>query len=65
LRTADLPAANGIPQKSDLVAVWGASPHAFLGSAHIVGGELIPTRLLSPAEVAQSLAQTDATALVC
>ena len=65
LRTAELPATNGVPQRSDLVAVWGTSPHAFLGSAHIVGGELIPTRLLSPAEVAQSLAQTDATALVC
>ena len=65
LRAADFAEANGIPLQSDLVAVWGASPHAFLGSAHIVGGELIPTRLLSPVEVAQSLAQIDATALVC
>ena len=65
IRISDLPEANGIPQHSDLVAVWGVSPHAFLGSAHIVGGELIPTRLLSPAEVAQTLAQSDASALVC
>lgn len=38
-----------------LVAVWGEAPHAFLGSAHTAGGELIPTRLLSPVEVSQCL----------
>ncbi|MCX8516953.1 MAG: tRNA pseudouridine(55) synthase TruB [Rhodoferax sp.] len=31
--------------------------HAFLGSARVSAGELIPTRLLSPPEVSQSLAQ--------
>ena len=34
--------------------VYGPQPGAFLGSAHITAGELIPDRLLSPAEV-QSL----------
>ena len=33
------------------VRVYGPEPTAFLGIAHIVGGELIATRLLSPAEV--------------
>lgn len=33
------------------VRVYGPEPHAFLGSAHIAGGELIPDRLLSPLEV--------------
>ena len=40
-----------------LLAVWGDEPHAFLGSAHTAGGELIPTRLLSPVEVSECLAQ--------
>ncbi len=31
--------------------VYGPQPRAFLGSAHITAGELIPDRLLSPAEV--------------
>jgi len=31
--------------------VYGPEPGAFLGSAHITAGELIPDRLLSPAEV--------------
>ena len=31
--------------------VYGPEPQAFLGSAHITGGELIADRLLSPAEV--------------
>lgn len=35
------------------VAVYGAQPHALLGSAHVKGGELIPGRLLSPVEIAQ------------
>lgn len=33
------------------VRVFGPEPRAFLGSAHIVAGELISTRLLSPNEV--------------
>jgi tRNA pseudouridine55 synthase len=33
------------------VRVYGSEPHAFLGSAHIAGGELIADRLLSPLEV--------------
>jgi tRNA pseudouridine55 synthase len=39
------------------VAVFGDKPRALLGSAHIVAGELIPTRLLSPIEISQTLAQ--------
>jgi tRNA pseudouridine55 synthase len=46
---------------NDHVAVYGAAfgntPRALLGSAHIKAGELIPTRLLSPIEVSQTLAQ--------
>ncbi len=45
----------------DHVAVYaekyGDKPRALLGSAHIKAGELIPTRLLSPIEVSQTLAQ--------
>lgn len=37
--------------------VYGPEPGAFLGSAHITAGELIPDRLLSPVEV-QSLSGT-------
>jgi tRNA pseudouridine55 synthase len=37
------------------VAVYGALPLALLGTAHIVSGELIPGRLLSPPEVEQIL----------
>lgn len=33
------------------VRVYGPDPRAFLGSAHIAGGELIADRLLSPLEV--------------
>jgi tRNA pseudouridine55 synthase len=33
------------------VRVYGSNPPAFLGSAHIAGGELIADRLLSPLEV--------------
>jgi len=33
------------------VRVYGPEPKAFLGSGHVAGGELIPTRLLSPTEV--------------
>jgi len=38
------------------VRVYGTEPHAFLGSAHITGGELIADRLLSPLEVRASIA---------
>ncbi len=34
-----------------LVRVYGPEPRAFLGGGHVVAGELISTRLLSPAEV--------------
>jgi tRNA pseudouridine55 synthase len=37
------------------VAVFGDEPDAFLGTAHIVAGELIPGRLLSPIEIQQIL----------
>lgn len=35
----------------DQVAVYGAQPHALLGTAHVRAGELIPERLLSPQEI--------------
>jgi len=38
------------------VRVYGSEPTAFLGSAHITAGELIPDRLLSPAEVRATIA---------
>jgi len=38
------------------VRVYGPEPRAFLGSGHVKAGELIPTRLLSPPEVAALLA---------
>jgi tRNA pseudouridine55 synthase len=37
------------------VAVFGSEPFAFLGTAHIVAGELIPGRLLNPIEIQQTL----------
>lgn len=42
---------------ADSVAVFAEHPRALLGSAHVKGGELIPTRLLSPPEVSESLLQ--------
>ena len=36
------------------VRVYGPEPRAFLGSGHVVAGELIATRLLSPVEVGAS-----------
>jgi tRNA pseudouridine55 synthase len=36
---------------ADRLRVYGPQPRAFLGSAHITGGELIADRLLSPIEV--------------
>jgi tRNA pseudouridine55 synthase len=37
------------------VAVFGREPAAFLGTAHVRAGELIPGRLLSPIEIEQNL----------
>ena len=37
------------------VAVFGENPPALLGVGHIVGGELVPDRLLSPLEIQQIL----------
>jgi tRNA pseudouridine55 synthase len=41
----------------ELVAVYSAAPYALLGTAHTKAGELIPGRLLSPLEIAQSQIQ--------
>lgn len=55
---------------NDHVAVYGPSTgsgqatKALLGSAHIKAGELIPTRLLSPIEVSQTLAQQPVTTVL-
>jgi len=43
------------------VAVFGRQPEAFLGTAHVKAGELIPGRLLSPIEIQQTLFLTEAT----
>ena len=43
------------------VAVFGNQPEAFLGTAHVKAGELIPGRLLSPIEIQQTLFLTEAT----
>ena len=40
------------------VAVFGEAPPALLGVGHIVGGELVPDRLLSPLEIQQILEGT-------
>ena len=40
------------------VQVWGESPRALLGTAHVKAGELIPGRLLSPIEIQQVLEQS-------
>jgi tRNA pseudouridine55 synthase len=52
----------GVRRRIDLpdlpaVRVYGPEPGAFLGTAHIAGGELIATRLLSPAEVGALIAR--------
>jgi tRNA pseudouridine55 synthase len=39
------------------VAVFGTQPPALLGTAHVLGGELVPTRLLNPLEIQQMLEQ--------
>ncbi len=46
---------------ADAVAVFGRDPEAFLGTAHVKAGELIPGRLLSPIEIQQTLPLTEAT----
>jgi tRNA pseudouridine55 synthase len=43
----------------DQVAVYGAQPHALLGTAHVRAGELIHERLLNPQEI-QSLLESTA-----
>ncbi|MFC7207848.1 tRNA pseudouridine(55) synthase TruB [Comamonas endophytica] len=40
------------------VAVYGEKPHALLGVGHVLAGELIPDRLLSPLEIQQILEGT-------
>ncbi len=40
---------------NERVAVYGDQPVSLLGTAHIKGGELIPSRLLSPPEISQIL----------
>lgn len=40
------------------VAVYGEEPHALLGVGHVLAGELIPDRLLSPLEIQQILEGT-------
>ncbi len=41
------------------VAVYGETPHALLGTAHVKAGELIPGRLLSPLEIEQILKKSE------
>jgi tRNA pseudouridine55 synthase len=45
----------GVWPDNPQVAVFGSTPHALLGSAHVKAGELIPGRLLSPIEIQQIL----------
>lgn len=40
---------------AEAVAVFGTRPQAFLGTAHVKAGELIPGRLLAPTEIQQIL----------
>ena len=52
----------GVRRRIDLpdspaVRVYGPEPGAFLGTAHIAGGELIASRLLSPTEVGALIAR--------
>ena len=42
---------------AEQVAVYGTAPNALLGTAYVRAGELIPGRLLSPLEIAQSQIQ--------
>ena len=41
-------------------AVYGQTPRALLGTAHVKAGELIPGRLLSPVEIQSILEKTEA-----
>lgn len=41
------------------VAVYASSPRALLGTAHVKAGELIPVRLLSPLDIAESQSQKE------
>jgi tRNA pseudouridine55 synthase len=43
------------------VMVFADKPHALLGTAHTKAGELIPVRLLSPAEIGETLTQQELT----
>jgi tRNA pseudouridine55 synthase len=45
---------------TEQVAVFGETPRALLGTAHVKAGELIPSRLLSPIEIQQILASEEA-----
>ena len=45
------------------VRVYGQDPDCLLGAAHIVAGELIPTRLLSPIDIQQILESSPAPVL--
>ena len=45
------------------VRVYGQAPYSLLGTAHIVAGELIPTRLLSLIDIQQILESSPAPAL--
>jgi tRNA pseudouridine55 synthase len=47
---------------AEQVAVYASAPAALLGTAHVKAGELIPTRLLSPIDIAQVRAQYGETA---
>jgi tRNA pseudouridine55 synthase len=54
----------GVWADASEVAVFGTEPEAFLGTAHVTAGELIPGRLLNPIEIQQILLnaqQTEAT----
>jgi tRNA pseudouridine55 synthase len=42
-------------RETECAAVFGESPSALLGTAHVKAGELIPSRLLSPIEIQQIL----------
>ena len=46
---------------AERVMVFGEKPHALLGTAHTKAGELIPVRLLSPAEIGETLTQQELT----
>lgn len=49
---------------AERVMVFADKPHALLGTAHTKAGELIPVRLLSPAEIGETLTQQELTEIV-